>query len=90
MVIRPPLLDFSAGELSPKLAGRIDSPVYYKGCQRLTNFFPRITGGMGKRPGFVWVGESLGPGRLIPWTLDPRPFVSRRTGWQMPKARHRR
>ena len=68
MVIRPPLLDFSAGELSPKLAGRIDSPVYYKGCQRLTNFFPRITGGMGKRPGFVWVGESLGPGRLIPWT----------------------
>lgn len=71
-MIRPVLTDFTAGELSPRLAGRVDLPVFYKGAQELTNFLPRSIGGIFKRPGTGFVAETRNglKARLIPWTID--------------------
>jgi len=71
-MIRPVLIDFTAGELSPRLAGRVDLPVFYKGAQELTNFYPRSIGGIYKRPGSGYVAETRNglKARLIPWTID--------------------
>lgn len=70
--MRPLLTDFSAGELSPKLAGRVDLPVYFKGAQEITNFRVNPLGGASKRPGTSFVYETLNGAvaRLIPWKID--------------------
>jgi hypothetical protein len=70
--IRPIFNDFSAGELSPRLAGRVDLPVYYRGAQELTNFQTRVLGGAGKRPGTKYVQSTDGSkkARLIPFVID--------------------
>jgi len=70
--IRPIFNDFSAGELSPRLAGRVDLPVYYRGAQELTNFQTRVLGGIGKRPGTKYVQTTDGSkkARLIPFVID--------------------
>jgi hypothetical protein len=44
--IRPLLTDFSAGELSPKLDGRVDLGVYFKGAKEITNFRIQTLGGV--------------------------------------------
>ncbi len=70
--MRPVLNDFSAGEISPRLAGRIDLGVYQKGAQELTNFQVRTLGGVTKRPGTKYVQNtrSDASARLIPWAID--------------------
>jgi len=70
--VRPVFNDFSAGELSPRLAGRVDLPVYYRGAQEMTNFRTRVLGGVSKRPGTKFVKETLASAkaRLIPWSID--------------------
>jgi hypothetical protein len=71
---RPLLTDFSAGELSPKLAGRVDLPVYFKGAQEITNFRVQTLGGVTKRPGTEFVDQVYGTNgnlsRIIPWVID--------------------
>lgn len=71
-MIRPVLTDFSAGELSPRLAGRVDLPIYYRGAQELTNFQVRSMGGVSKRPGTKYITGTLGnaKARLIPMVID--------------------
>ena len=70
--IRPTITDFAYGELSPRLSGRSDLPIYYRGVQEMTNAVARLLGGFCKRAGFTWVGETLGSGsaRLIPFVID--------------------
>ena len=46
---------FNAGELSPRMAGRVDKPIYALGCYRLENFIPDIAGPAIKRGGTMWV-----------------------------------
>jgi hypothetical protein len=68
-LLRPLLTDLSAGELDPSMAGRVDAPAYYKGCQEMTNWIPKSMGGAEKRPGFCYIGETRdsAAARLIPF-----------------------
>ncbi len=46
---------FNAGELTPRLRGRVDLDKYKNGCETLTNFIPQIHGPIKKRPGSRFV-----------------------------------
>jgi hypothetical protein len=65
--------NFSAGELSPWLDGRVDLDVYHKGCSTLENFIIKPQGGIKKRPGTRYVAEvkdSSAKTRLIPFVYS--------------------
>lgn len=53
----PMIADFTYGELSPKLYGRVDQPIYYKGAAKMQNFIPYSVGGFTKRPGMKLIDE---------------------------------
>lgn len=53
----PPLLSFNAGELSPRMEGRIDLDKYNAGCKTLDNYLPLVQGGAQKRSGLRFVRE---------------------------------
>lgn len=64
---------FTAGELSPKLQGRGDLPGAARGCFRLRNLLPRITGGVFRRPGalYRWSVEDMTKvPRLLPFNFS--------------------
>lgn len=64
------LSSFTAGELSPKLEGRVNLEKYAQGCSELTNFLILPQGGATRRPGTQFVGQVKSPGsetRLIPF-----------------------
>ena len=78
---RPTLTSFSAGELTPKLAGRTDISVYYKGCSQLVNFLIMRQGGLRRRTGTIYVANGhtgqldddydyMRRHRLIPFVVD--------------------
>lgn len=46
---------FNAGELSPRLEGRVDLDKYVHGCRTLENFLPMVQGGLIKRSGTRFV-----------------------------------
>lgn len=46
---------FNAGELSPRMAGRVGTEVYAAGCHRMENFIPDIAGPAVKRGGTQYV-----------------------------------
>jgi hypothetical protein len=48
---------FNAGELSPRLDGRVDLGKYAAGCKRLENFIPMIQGPALRRSGTRFVNE---------------------------------
>ena len=64
------ITNFSAGELSPLLAGRTDLQQYYSGARKLVNFDVIPTGGIKRRPGTRRLGTLHGNPRLIPMILD--------------------
>lgn len=64
------ITNFSNGELSQNLKGRVDIPAYFSGCQRLTNFEIIPTGGIQRRVGFKRLGELKENCRLIPFIVD--------------------
>jgi len=72
--IRPALTNFALGELSPKLAGRVDLPLYTKGALEMTNVAPLPLGGCGKRGGLEWKlaidAAAAGSCRMIPWSIS--------------------
>lgn len=53
---KPVLTDFTAGELSPKFAGRFDLELHNKGSQVLENWVPFTQGGVRTRPGTLYLG----------------------------------
>lgn len=70
--------DFSGGEYSSKLEGRIDTPGYYKSCRKLENFIVAGQGGAERRPGTVFVANGKTGGnaiRLIPFELASGSYV---------------
>ena len=78
MTIRPVLTAFSAGELSPKLSGRVDLPVYFKGAKEITNFRVEALGGVTKRPGTTFYAKTQDnfATRIIPWVVaDDKVFL---------------
>ncbi|HYD35958.1 MAG TPA: hypothetical protein VD999_07910 [Vitreimonas sp.] len=55
--VSPIQANFSAGELSPKLLGRVDYPKYNNGCEVLDRFLPLPHGGITKTPGTRFMNE---------------------------------
>lgn len=49
------LSNFTAGELSPRMKGRIDYQRYFSGCEALVNMVVMPQGGATRRPGTAWV-----------------------------------
>lgn len=50
-------IQFTAGELDPKLAARRDLKHYHDGAQRMRNVFPLPQGGFRRRHGMPWVAD---------------------------------
>lgn len=66
--------DFSAGELSQKVSGRIDLPMYRSGAREMYNMIPLPSGGATKRPGTRYLGQAKHADRvcrLVYWTVSP-------------------
>ena len=69
------LTNFTSGELSPRLEGRVDLSKYFNGVRILENFIVYPHGGATRRPGLRFVAEikdSSKTARLIPfiWNQD--------------------
>ena len=58
------LTNFRAGELSPKLSGRIDLQKYSEGCDTLENMLVFPSGGITRRPGTSFAGRSKDDGKV--------------------------
>lgn len=67
------ITDFSSGEVSRKLWGRIDTDQYRKGCETLENFIVDPHGGVRRRGGLKYVNsvkDSAKSTRLIPFVFS--------------------
>lgn len=51
------LTNFTSGEVSPRLAGRVDMAKYFNGCMTLTNFLVHPHGGVTRRSGMRYVAD---------------------------------
>lgn len=58
--VAPIITDFSAGELSPKMDGRVDTELYYRGASELENVIIMGQGGVTRRPGTYYVDDASG------------------------------
>jgi len=64
------LTNFTAGELSPRLAGRVDLSRYFNGCMALENFLVHPHGGVTRRSGMRYVADCVrhaGRSLLVPY-----------------------
>lgn len=69
----PGLTSFTSGELSKRLAGRIDLKYYAQGCDTLINFMNLPHGGVQRRSGLRFVhlaGNQTTPSLLIPFEYN--------------------
>ena len=66
------LTNFRAGELSPKLSGRIDLQKYQEGCDTMENMIVFPSGGTTRRPGTYYAGTTRlnNKARLIPFVYN--------------------
>lgn len=65
--------NFTAGEISPKVYGRVDVTRYQNGAESLENCIVNIHGGSQRRPGTLFVAEtkdSARVSRLIPFVFS--------------------
>lgn len=65
--------NFTAGEWSPRLEGRVDLSKYFNACKTLQNMIIFPHGGVTKRPGFYYVNEvkdSSKQVRLVPFEFS--------------------
>jgi hypothetical protein len=56
--------NFSGGLLSEGMLGRLDLAQYENGCKQLENWWPKVTGGMRRRPGSVYLNTPANAIRL--------------------------
>ena len=66
----PSLSSFVAGEISPRLEGRVELEKYRQGAAELLNMVVHPHGGASRRPGTEFIGEiksSSVKGRLVPF-----------------------
>lgn len=69
----PIINNFSKGELSPRMEGRVEIQGYYNGCKIMKNCIMVAQGGAEKRPGFIHLAEvndSNYEVRLIPFEVN--------------------
>ncbi len=72
-IATPALTNFTAGEISPRLDGRVDVSKYFNGCRRLENFHVHPHGGATRRSGFRFValsGDQQGASLLVPFEFN--------------------
>lgn len=65
--------NFTAGEITPRLAVRVDLQKYKNGARTLHNFIVKPHGGAWKRPGTLHVGECAdmaGTARIVPFEFN--------------------
>lgn len=65
--------NFTAGEISPRLEGRVDLAKYRDGCRIMNNMVPQVYGGVRRRPGTRFVAEvkdSARKTRLLPFIFS--------------------
>lgn len=63
--------NFTRGELSPRLQGRLDFEGFFNGVAEMTNFLPVVQGAAIKRPGTKFVAdEPITSGRLVPFEFN--------------------
>jgi hypothetical protein len=65
--------NFTAGELSPRLLGRVDIARYSNGAKRIENATPLVHGGVARRPGLRFVARAKHAdknARLIPYVFN--------------------
>ena len=66
----PILTNFTSGEITPKLRGRVDVAKYFNGCEELTNMIVTPQGGAFKRPGTKYIATASSTSsktRLVPF-----------------------
>ncbi|HEU0069771.1 MAG TPA: hypothetical protein VFS04_00625, partial [Alphaproteobacteria bacterium] len=70
--VSPIQTNFTAGELSPRLEGRVDLAKYANGCRALENMLVHPHGGASRRSGTRFVAETKSSGavRLIPFEFS--------------------
>lgn len=72
-IATPALTNFTAGEISPRLDGRVDISKYFNGCRRLENFHVHPHGGATRRSGLRFVagcGDQQGKSILVPFEFN--------------------
>lgn len=83
-------VSFSAGEISPSLAQRVDLARYATALKRCQNFFVRPTGGVSNRPGLEYCATVPGaaPSCVIPFVFseDEAYVLLFRAGFLQPYA----
>lgn len=58
--------DFSAGELTPRMKGRVDTSRYQKGAETIENCVVAVHGGVDRRGGLRWLASAkLGDARKV-------------------------
>lgn len=65
--------NFTAGEVSPRMLGRVDLARYQNGAEQIENAWPVIHGGAVRRDGTLYVGAAKFPDkkcRLIPYVFN--------------------
>ncbi len=53
------ITNFTTGEISPRLRGRVDVSKFWNGCESLVNFVVQPQGGITRRPGTMFVEAAL-------------------------------
>lgn len=69
----PMLTDFSGGEVSSLLGGRVDTQGYKRSCRNMVNMIPHPVGPAMRRPGTRYVGAAYSnsyESRLVPFETD--------------------
>ncbi|WP_319780304.1 hypothetical protein [Maridesulfovibrio sp.] len=81
------MTNFSAGELSPRLGGRVDLAKYANGLAELENMFTHPHGGASRRTGFRFIREVLGRNRLPETSFDSASGWTLCEGWAVASSR---
>lgn len=68
------LTNFTTGEITPSLFGRVDQPRYHNGASTARNAYVNYRGGLYSRAGTAYVGFSKQTGREYPPRLIPFQF----------------
>ncbi len=80
------MTNFSAGELSPRLGGRVDLAKYTNGLALLENMYTHPHGGASRRPGFRYISESVGRDLAAPGVFDTASGWTAGAGWTLSSA----
>lgn len=70
--------NLGAGELSPKIEGRVDLAIYHQGARVMQNCIPLTTGGFRRMPGSYYVGTPVtdsAVARLVTWKAGAATYI---------------